>query len=69
MGADHLWRSGLLPRTDVIASGATRTRALPPEERMRMIKKLVIVAALGGAVALAALLWSDRSLNRPPRPF
>jgi hypothetical protein len=34
-----------------------------------MIKKLVIVAALGGAVALAALLWSDRSLNRPPRPF
>jgi len=30
-----------------------------------MTKKLMIAVALGAATALAALLWSDRALNRP----
>lgn len=32
-----------------------------------MIKKLALAVAAGVAAAFAALLWSDRSLNRPPR--
>jgi hypothetical protein len=32
-----------------------------------MIKKLVLAGAAGVAAAPAALLWSDRSLNRPPK--
>jgi hypothetical protein len=33
-----------------------------------MAKKMMITAMVGAATAMAAMLWSDHSLNRPHRP-